>query len=148
MASASESPATESWLLAHRKPSKPLTTSQSPPFTLHLSGSPSGNQYELTLVVLDEDGKLVDRLASKVPSEAIRGNVAVVNNFDAKTKKGAGAKYRFSNWNVSGDAFTIRPERAFGPILWSMYSLSDSRGDEGFVLKMNAAHGTAGRERI
>ena len=72
------------------------------------------------------------------------GNVSLVNNFDSKLKKGQGGRYRFKNWSVAGNAFAVEPSRKFGPILWSMYSLSDSRSDEGFVLKITALTGPLG----
>ena len=89
------------------------------------------------------------------------GNVALVNNFVPKLAPsgqgnrkrkgnpfnwGGGARYRFNDWRVSGDAFTVTPENAFGPILWTMYSLSDSRGDEGFVMKLSALTGPMGAD--
>ena len=102
-----------------------------------LSGKPYRNSYSLTLTATVDGGREVT-VSQTVPQESVIGNVAVVNNFDSKLKKGQGARYRFSNWEVTGDAFTVSSENKFGPVLWAMYTLSDSRGPEGFVLKMSA----------
>ncbi len=105
---------------------------------LSLNGKPDGDNYSLTLQSVDTDGKTLSSMTGSFPKDAVLGNVAIVNNFDRKLKNGEGARYRFSNWSVSGDAFTVTESHRFGPILWSMYSLSDSRSDEGFVMKMTA----------
>lgn len=114
--------------------------------TLSLAGKPSGQKVDLTLVATDSTDKIIGEVSSKVAASATLGNIAVVNNFDGKIRKGAGARYRFWNWQVSGDAFKVTPENQFGPILWSMYSLSDSRSDEGFVLKLSALLGPLGEK--
>jgi alkaline phosphatase D len=86
--------------------------------------------------------------------EAIRrllGNVSLVNNYTApgprsQANQANQDRYAFSEWKVSGAAFSVEPEQRFGPILWLMYTLSDSRGDEGFVLKLSALTGPLGPE--
>ncbi|QDT60703.1 PhoD-like phosphatase [Stieleria bergensis] len=113
---------------------------------LKLSGRPSGDSVELTLTATSSEGQALGSLTTTVTPEAVTGNIAVVNNFDPQLKKGKGARYRFSDWAVAGDAFTVDQERAFGPILWTMYSLSDSRGDDGFVMKLSALTGPLGEQ--
>jgi alkaline phosphatase D len=114
--------------------------------TLKLAARPQGPQVELTLSAETLSGKTLDQITTTVPSKAVLGNVSLVNNFDAKLKRGQGGQYRFKNWSVTGNAFTIDESRKFGPILWSMYSLSDSRSDEGFVLKISALTGPLGEQ--
>ena len=87
----------------------------------------------------------------KVPTEDIMGNVSICHHLNPKISKGRakggpGARYRFNNWVLEGDAFTVKPERQFGPILWTMYTLSDSRSKEGFVLKLSALTGPMGEK--
>lgn len=113
---------------------------------LVLTGKPAGNGYQLTLTATDLKGKELGTLSTQVDPESILGNVALVCNFAAQLKKGEGARYRFSEWSVGGKAFEVNPDRKFGPILWSMYSLSDSRGDEGFVMKISALTGPLGEK--
>ena len=113
-------------------------------FKLSLSGRPSGRRYELTLGLTDAQGNQLGEMNETVAGDAILGNVALVNNFDRKLGDGQGARYRFDQWTVGGDAFTVASEREFGPILWSMYTLSDSRSEEGFVMKISALTGPLG----
>lgn len=111
---------------------------------LTLSGKPVGDRFELTLAASEVSRAPLGSITVEVPAETVLGNVAVVSNFDPKTKKGTGGKYRFKNWFAGGEAFTITESNKFGPILWSMYSLSDSRSDEGFVMKLSALTGPLG----
>lgn len=131
-------------LFINRK-SKPVEGGKSPQdVRLILRGVPNGQQVDLTLTAQASDGKTLGEISVSVPAEGVRGNIAVVNNFDPQLKDRQGARYRFRDWAVSGDAFSVDESRAFGPILWTMYSLSDSRGDEGFVLKLSALTGPLG----
>ncbi len=115
--------------------------------TLSLIGKPQGEKYSLTLIVSSpESAKPPGSFTQSFPRQAVLGNVAVVSNFDPRYKRKTGARYRFSDWSVSGDAFTISPEHKFGPILWSQYSLSDSRSPEGFVMKISALTGPLGEK--
>ncbi len=122
-------------------------------FLVVLSGKPDGDRYSLTVEVKTADGTTLDSLTQTVKKAAVLGNIAIANNFNSPNRRGQtpaqkkqGARYRFSNWSVGGAAFVIRPERSFGPILWSMYSLSDSRSDEGFVMKISALTGPLGEK--
>ncbi|MEO6739077.1 MAG: alkaline phosphatase D family protein, partial [Chthoniobacteraceae bacterium] len=125
---------------------------------LHLSGTPDGSQMALTLEARSpETGAVLGKVSHKVAAEMLLGNVALVSGYagdgvvgtkgNRKGKAAAGdsgARHSFSAWTMEGDAFTVRAEQRFGPILWSMYSLSDSRTDEGFVMKISALTGPLG----
>ena len=114
-------------------------------FTLTLIGKPTDGNYELHLIAADaKSGEDLGHVQVDVAPEAILGNVALVNNFETNTRKPSGSRYRFRDWHVTGAAFIARPERRFGPLLWSMYSLSDSRTKERFVLKLSALTGPLG----
>jgi hypothetical protein len=92
-------------------------------------------------------GKLLGSVEHVVPMDQILGNVSLAHNLkSASAKPGgkAGARYRFHHWKMEGEAFTVKPEQRFGPILWTMYSLSDSRSNEGFVMKLSALTGPMG----
>ncbi|MCR9292338.1 MAG: alkaline phosphatase D family protein [bacterium] len=112
--------------------------------TLKLKADASGDQVRLTLEA--SDATTSESISAAFPAERLLGNVAIVNNFDPKLAKGQGARYRFTDWQVSGAGFQVSPEHRFGPILWSMYSLSDSRSDEGFVMKISALTGPLGEK--
>ncbi len=115
--------------------------------SLRLAGkSADGGRFELTLTATDQSGKTIETVSFNAPSQAVLGNVAIVNNYGPEKGKVKGGRFRFRNWAVAGDAFTVTPEQKFGPILWSMYSLSDSRSDEGFVMKMSALTGPLGEK--
>lgn len=131
-----------SMILGHKQ--SKIEADLSRPHTLRLRGEPANNRYRLTLSVIDADGKQIGELSQTVAADAILGNVALVNNFEASKNKVQGGRYRFNDWIVSGSAFSIDTDRTFGPILWSMYSLSDSRSEEGFVMKISALTGPLG----
>jgi len=114
-------------------------------FTLTLSGQPNGDRYSLTLTARTPAGDELGSITQDVAAAGITGNVALVSNYDSMIRKGRGARYRFSRWALTGDAFTVSPEHRFGPLLWSMYTLSDSRGTEGFQLTLSALTPPLGR---
>lgn len=128
--------------------------------TLRLTGKPEGQRYSLTLTATNAAGKELGSVTESVAGASLLGNVALGNNFGAdgrvggkgKAKSkgaanaGGSARYRFENWTVSGDAFTVTPEHRFGPILWSQYSLSDSRGKDGYVMKISTLTGPLGEQ--
>lgn len=121
---------------------------------LTLVGTSEGSQYRLELTASNQAGKRLATLTTAVPSEALLGNVALVSNFEPNAanrnstpkQKEQGSRYRFHDWRVGGDALSVTEENRFGPILWSMYSLSDSRSDEGFVMKVSAIVGPLGED--
>ncbi len=107
--------------------------------TIEVVGVPHGNDVEVTLHAFNQEHEIVGSMSAIVASDAVRGNVAIGCNLNSnyRTRNGM-SRYRFHNWEASGDAFTVDRDAAWGPILWTMYSLSDSRSDEGFVLKLTA----------
>ena len=123
---------------------------------LTLNGVPEGDQCRLTLTAIAVDtGAEVGSVTHDVETKELLGNVSIANNFTAgavgAAKKGknksddaAVGRYRFQEWTLEGDAFTITTANQFGPLLWSMYSLSDSRTNEGFVMKISAITGPMG----
>ncbi len=121
---------------------------------LHLSGAANGTGVTLTLEARSPGtGASLGKISHDVPADALLGNVALVSNYDAEGgrkggKKAAqtGSRHRFSKWTMEGDAFAVIPAQRFGPLLWSMYSLSDSRTDEGFVMKISALTGPMGND--
>ncbi|MGB7346522.1 MAG: alkaline phosphatase D family protein [Pirellulaceae bacterium] len=127
---------------------------------LTLQGEPFNETVKLSLTATKSGSEDVASVTVNVPAEAVLGNVAIVNNFvptkpgqangggrkKNNANNGGGARYRFRDWTVSGDAFTVTPENRFGPLLWTMYSLSDSRGDDGFVMKLSALTGPMGQQ--
>ena len=119
---------------------------------LQVSGRPSGGQMNIELEALSPDtGDSFGKLTHSLPAAELMGNVALVSNYTGSDARPdidskAGSLYRFSQWQVSGNALSVRPRQAFGPLLWSMYSLSDSRTHEGYVLKISALTGPMGKD--
>jgi alkaline phosphatase D len=114
---------------------------------LNLQGVPQGKNCVLTLTARDAgSGKEVGRAQQSVPQERIRGNIALVSQYKGSQRRVPTPGYRFRNWKIGGGAIAHETKQTFGPVLWSMYSLSDSRGREGFVLKLSAFTGPLGKD--
>ena len=117
-----------------------------PEFQLRLTAAPATAGYVLTLVVADTRGRDLATISQTVPAERCVGGVALVNNFGTAAGGGGGGKakkapaaqtgglgaFSFADWRVSGTKFEAHPERTFGPLLFSHYTLS------GGVLKLSA----------
>ncbi|MCP5541930.1 MAG: alkaline phosphatase D family protein [Akkermansiaceae bacterium] len=115
--------------------------------SLTLVGKPEGGQCALTLTAADANtGTVLGSVTHRAPAENVLGNVAVVSQFTGPKPRKEAEAYRFRDWQAGGDAFTVTEANRFGPLLWSMYSLSDSRGDEGFVMKISALTGPLGEK--
>ena len=106
---------------------------------LRLTAAPEGQNTRLTLAVHDRNGRKLDETTEAVPSARLAGNVALVSEWTSDTKRGGrrqadarggNVRFWFRDWKLSGARVEARPEQAWGPILWSQYTLS--RG----VLKM------------
>ena len=115
--------------------------------TLMVVGQPDGQRTKLTLSAVNpETGEVISSLTHSLLSEVLQGNIALASQFSGPKGRPKPAGFAFRNWQLSGDAFTHFPDRAFGPILWSMYSLSDNRNDDGFVMKLTAMMGPMGEK--
>lgn len=119
---------------------------------LRLVVEPTGNNYTATLYAYDaESGKLLGETSrSNIAADRLVGNVALVANFGAALPAGAGkrkakakakdspvanvgaGKFWFADWRVAGSKIKSNPGQAFGPILFSQYTLS------GRILKLTA----------
>jgi phosphodiesterase/alkaline phosphatase D-like protein len=114
---------------------------------LTLEGTPQENNCQLTLTLRDAaSGKAVGLVQQTVPLDRLKGNIALVSQYQGTQRRVATPGYRFRNWKIGGTAITHRPKQTFGPLLWTMYSLSDSRGKDGFVLKLTALTGPLGKD--
>jgi hypothetical protein len=136
----------------------PLAAANPKSIDLLLTGIANGAEATLTLEARSADsGASLGKLIHTVPANSLLGNVALVSNYgpDGPQNAAKGApkmvsqgrsRYRFTEWKMTGGAFTINPAQRFGPLLWSMYSLTDSRTPEGFVMKISALTGPMGRD--
>ncbi len=114
--------------------------------TLKLAAEPVPAGYRLSLTALNAgDGAELGQVNATVPAERLIGNVALTHNPRGGGQK-ADARFWFNDWTVDGDQLDASPARTFGPILWAMHTLSNSRSDEGYVMKMTALLPPIGKE--
>ena len=98
-------------------------------FTLTFRAEPVDSNYTLSIAATDGG----DRSASLVHSvDTLSGLIALVNHFTRPVNIVDAPRFWFDDLSVEGSSLEFRPENEFGPILWSMYTLS--RG----VLKLTA----------
>jgi len=114
---------------------------------LSIIGARKDGNYILQMVA-SEPGtdKKLGQLQTQVPAQQLLGNVAVVSQFSGPKQRTGTPGYKFRNWLAGGNAFTHNSDQSFGPILWTMYTLSDSRAEDGFVLKLTAILGPVGTD--
>lgn len=116
---------------------------------LTLKGEPRSGAVMLSLEArLVENDLLLGKLDKLVAADNVLGNIGLVNNFGLSpddSDNPTDTRYRFKNWQIQGNAFSDIQQQKFGPILWTMYTLSDTRTDEGFVMKLSALTGPMGR---
>jgi alkaline phosphatase D len=120
---------------------------------LDLQAQPANDGYRIHVSALDQDGRILgSALQSGVDRSALMGGLALVCSagpigssasepvvqttmngliVPARTRQG-NWRFWFQDWRVAGSKVTEYPEREFGPILWTMYTVS--RG----VLKLSA----------
>jgi alkaline phosphatase D len=117
---------------------------------LHFRAEPVGASSRLSLSATHEGGATVTLTRENVPPEWLSGGVALVCHsgevwatpaepemlagFGERRGTARGGRFRFwfHDWRVAGSKLDDHPERAFGPILFTLHTLS--RG----VLKLTA----------
>jgi phosphodiesterase/alkaline phosphatase D-like protein len=101
------------------------------------------------LVAKDKTGKTAEVTADLKPG-ASAGHFALISHRDAQSgnqrrgegsARGGDVRFWFDDWRVIGPQIAAHESRAWGPILWTQYTLS--RG----VLKMNAQLAPLGTDR-
>ncbi|HEV7280271.1 MAG TPA: alkaline phosphatase D family protein [Pirellulaceae bacterium] len=118
---------------------------------LTLRGEAQGDGYRLTLLCGEAEGEPTHVIALDVDVSHLYGNVALIQNPAVPAPRPGGrggpgsgggpnwnARFAFSDWKLSGEKLTGSDEQAFGPILWCMHTVSDSRGADGSVLNLTA----------
>jgi len=126
-----------------------------PPFhnlELRLSAEPAGGNYRVVLQALDAAGRTLGEVQAQAPDAWLTGGLALVCSsgviedspppadriddpgFAAKrgTQRGGTLRFWFRDWKVSGAKVTAHEDRALGPILFAMHTLSRK------VLKLTA----------
>ncbi|MBU0640526.1 MAG: alkaline phosphatase D family protein [Planctomycetes bacterium] len=90
---------------------------------LRLEAEPAGDAYRLTLAALDptRERLLSQAVLENVAPRLVDGGVGLVSHGGPT---GGQFGHWFRNWHISGSKLQSRPERAFGPILCTHYTLS------------------------
>src|SRR5690606_37794389 len=81
----------------------------------------------------DDNAEPLARITREdLPPDALAGGVALIANFSER-RGGSGApgeetdaagRFWFDDWTLAGDLVEAHPERAFGPIAFTQYTLS------------------------
>ena len=97
--------------------------------TIKADVKPQGANFKITVTAIDSKGKELGSVTkNNIPAPGIYGNIAFVNNHEQAGK----ARFEFSHFAVYGPRIEENADHRWGPILWSMHTLS--RG----VLKLSA----------
>jgi alkaline phosphatase D len=111
---------------------------------LQVNAEPTGSSYKVVLQALDNSGrKLAEIFRPGIKPEWLTGGVALVCSSGPidetplpaekaaqigisgkNAPRGGTMRFWFRDWKVSGSKVTVHDERAFGPILFAMHTLS------------------------
>ena len=108
--------------IANRTIDAPIDRSK--PLTLELSGRPlddDANKVRLTLDAVDVNGERLAQVQTVVATDRIVGQAALMHGFEYKT--GGTSVFEFGDWTIAGDSVSHHPDRTFGPLLWTMYTV-------------------------
>ncbi len=92
-------------------------------FYLQLTGEKGSDGYIVTLGLLDAGGNSVLNIQS-TPENPVKGIVQIVNNFRSARSKDNGPKFWYDNLEFTGPRFVFSKQNKFGPVLWTMHTLS------------------------
>lgn len=99
--------------------------------TMIIQAKSDENNKGLNVSISDING--LSSTISTLKIDDLKGMIAFVNNFDQRMMKNSNVpKFWFDDLKISGSMLEATPENAFGPILFSMYTLSKG------TLKMSA----------
>ncbi len=113
---------------------------------LKLAARPSDTKYNIILRAVEPNTKKVlAKIENSLPADNLLGNLALVNNF-RQISNNRGSRYSFSKWLIDGTKLAANESHCFGPVLWAMHTLSDSRGADGYVMKMTAQMPPLGKD--
>ena len=92
------------------------------------------DNYTLTLTASGTGmKKVLGETSAKVPASDLIGNIALQSHFN-NSQEGINGKpgFWFEKWKASGDRLVHHPERSFGPVLFTLFTLSEN------VMKLTA----------
>ena len=100
-------------------------------FSLQLDGLHDNGKIIVRLQATDEQGITSD-IIEKDDIESFAGAIALTMNHLPKNNDSTESNFWFDDFNLAGSAVVAYPDNSFGPILWSMYTLSND------ILKLTA----------
>ncbi len=81
-----------------------------------------GDGTSLSLKVRDDKGHEPEILHCK--ADSLHGLVGVAANLKIPGTNPGTSTFWFDDWSLSGPRMEAKPQKAFGPVLWTMYTLS------------------------
>lgn len=100
-------------------------------FGILIEGSRYEEGFKVVLQLSDSENNPVEEV-SVIPEQPVKGIIQLVNNFRNANSKNNGPDFWFDNVKIEGSGAEFRPENRFGPVLWTMHTLSRD------VLKLTA----------
>lgn len=119
--------------------------------SLHLHAAPSAEGYKVLLRVTDQDGQHAAEISREIPADWLRGGVALVCSsgpvkptpepfpaikdfsfYPPDQQAGGSMMFWFKDWTVGGTKVDVRQDRTYGPILFTLYTVSRN------ILKLSA----------
>ena len=131
-------------------------------FVIHIDGYHEEGEVIIRMQATDINGLSTEKI-EKNDLESLHGAVAIVNNHPGGRNYSGANQFWFDEINISGSSIMLSEENRFGPILWSMYTLSkgymkmtaqmpplgkDDNQDVELYLKNNGNWELAGKESI
>jgi len=107
-------------------------------FRLDITGNEDSGGPLLTLKVTGADETVIAEVVFR-PEEPMTGIIQLVSNFRTSKSKNNGPRFWFDNIEIKGRGLAFRPENRFGPVLWTMHTLSRN------TLKMSAQFPPVGK---
>jgi alkaline phosphatase D len=90
---------------------------------LDIVGQKQTDGYKIDMKVVGAKGSTVAEL-TEISDENLAGIVQIVNNFRTAKSKDNGPAFWFDNLTLRGPKFELQAANRFGPVLWTMYTLS------------------------
>ena len=108
-------------------------------FKLELTGKANMEGFVVTLNLSDNNNNHIETV-SITPEQPVRGILQFVNNFRNANSGNNGPAFWFDNILIEGDGVKFVDGNRFGPVLWTMHTLSKS------VLKLTAQMPPLGKD--
>jgi alkaline phosphatase D len=85
-----------------------------------------GNSTRVKMEVTDKNGLRTKELS--VNADGIEGLLAISTNIHTgENEKPGNSSFTFDNLKLAGSKVEIKPENAFGPVLWTMYTINKNQ---------------------